>query len=349
MNVTDRPDVSLEKLQNMIENSIRGFKMFNILKTSIEIGIFDILSNPMSCKELSGKLGIEPILVHYLLEILVKTGLVEKKGDLYGDTQLSNVYLNSESNYKRIKCILSLQDSLDLWNNLDNTLKGKIARKDEVFFTPIIQVMAEDCLSGELQDTVEFIADYDEFKLSKTLLDLAGGHGMYSIALSEVNPYLQCYVFDLPGVLNETQKFIEKYNSRVKTIPGNFYTDDFGGKYDIIFSSYNPGGKNPEIAKKVYNSLNLNGLFINKQYFPQEVDESLGDLLDNMEWNFTKFEKSRKKNEKYSFAGDLSLKKYLKFLENLGFSIKRVYPINHFSNSFGSKSEDTIIIAKKVK
>jgi len=55
----------------------------------------------------------------------------------------------------------------------------------------------------------------------------------------------------------------------MRTIPGNFYTDDFVGSYDIIFSSYNPGGKNPQITKKVYNSLNLDGLFLNKQYFPE--------------------------------------------------------------------------------
>jgi len=39
----------------------------------------------------------------------------------------------------------------------------------------------------------------------------------------------------------------------MRTIPGNFYTDDFVGSYDIIFSSYNPGGKTPKSPKRFIN------------------------------------------------------------------------------------------------
>ena len=340
MNIMDSPDVSAEKLQSTVENAVNGLKVFNLLKTSIELGIFDFLDKEMTCEQLSEKLGIEPILVHYILESLVNLGLTEKVGITYKNTHVSEMYLNSSSDYKRTDCILSLEEDISLWNDLDRTLKGKISKKDGAFFSRIVQVMAEDCLSGELQGTVKLIASYDEFKGSKTLLDLAGGHGMYSIAFSQLNPNLQCYVFDLPAVLNETHKFIEKYKSPVQTIPGNFYTDDLGNNYDVIFSSYNPGGKNPKIAEKVYNALNLNGLFVNKQYFPGESEVSLGDILDNLEWNFTNFGKSNKAARRFTFKNDLSLDKYLEFLENLGFLIMGVYPINHLNISFGTTSED---------
>ncbi len=349
MNITERPGTSLEGLQCTVENAANGLKIFNILKTSIEMGIFDILNQEATCKQLSEKLEIEPVLTYYLLEILIKLGLIEKEEENYKNTPVSRTYLNSESDYKRINCILSMKEPLNLWNNLNHTLKGKIAKKDENFFQFIIQVMAEDALCGELQDTVELVSRYDEFKNAKTLLDLAGGHGMYSIAFNQINPDLQCYVFDLLDVLLETQKYIEKYNSSVQTIPGNFYTDDFGGNYDIIFSSYNPGGKNPEIAEKVYSSLTHGGLFITKQYFPEDGSNSLGDLLDNMEWNFTNFEKSSKANERFTFKGDLTFEKYLLFLEDLGFSIMDVHRIDHFNTSFGNKAQDKMVIAKKVR
>lgn len=347
--INNSPNVSAEKLQSTVECAVNGLKIFNLLKTSIELGIFDFLDKEVTCEQLSQELGIEPILVHYILEILVKLGLTEKVGGAYKNTRASGLYLNSSSEYTRINCILSLEEDLSLWHNLNSTLRGKISNKDESFFPRIVQVMAEDCLSGELQETVKLIASYDEFKNSKTCLDLAGGHGLYSIAFNRLNPDMDCSVFDLPAVLNETNKFIEKYKSDVQTIPGNFYTDDFGGKYDMIFSSYNPSGKNPKIAEKVYNSLNLNGLFVNKQYFPEEGRSSLGDLLDNLEWNFTNFGKSNKAAKRFTFVDDLSLDEYLNFLEDLGFLILDVYPINHINISFGTRSEDKVIVAKKVR
>jgi len=35
----------------------------------------------MSCEQVSNKLGVEPILTYYLLEILAKLGLMDKQGN----------------------------------------------------------------------------------------------------------------------------------------------------------------------------------------------------------------------------------------------------------------------------
>lgn len=110
--------------------------------------------------------------------------------------------------------------------------------------------MAEDAVSGELQETLNIVNNYDEFRNSKTLLDIGGGHGLYSIGFKKLNPNLKAFVFDFPDVLNETKKFCDKFNSDINLISGNFYEDDLEGSYDIIFSSYNPGGKNAKIAEK---------------------------------------------------------------------------------------------------
>lgn len=101
--------------------------------------------------------------------------------------------------------------------------------------------------------------------------------------------------------------------------------------------------------KKIYNSLNMNGLFINKQYFPTKTELNLNDILNNLEWNFTNFDKSNKGKVRYTFKNDLSYDSYLKNLENLGFDILDIFPINHHNASFGTTAEDKIIIAKKVR
>lgn len=349
MNIKKSPDVSVEYLHRIIENSLNGLKLYNILKTSIKLGMFDFLERKMSCEQLSEKIGIKPTMTNYLLEVLLNLNLVKKSGTFYENTESSNLYLNSGSDFNKLRYISALEENVILWNDLENSINGHIKRKEEAIFPKVIQRMAEDCLCGELQETVELLANYDEFKNAETLLDLAGGHGMYPIAFNQINPNLQCYVFDLLDVLEETKKFIKKYDSSVQTIPGNFYVDDFGGNYDVIFTSYNPGGKNPKIAEKIYDSLNMGGLFINKQYFPEDRPGSLEDLLDDIEWNFTNFEKSNKTSRKFTFKGDLFFDEYIEFLEDLGFDVVDVHPITRFNTPFGRISRDKILITKKVR
>ncbi|MDK2790107.1 MAG: hypothetical protein PWP15_614 [Methanothermococcus sp.] len=115
--------------------------------------------------------------------------------------------------------------------------------------------------------------------------------------------------------------------------------------YDIIFTSYNPGGKNPKIAKKVYNALNNGGLFINKQFFP-EKEECIEDCLNNMEWNFSKPKGLEKEKVRFTFKEDLNLDSYLKYLKYLGFEILEVADIPELLG-FKNNSPAKMIVAKK--
>jgi len=138
MNILDRPEIPYENLQIVVENAFNGLKTFNILKSSVEMGVFDNLTSPTTSEELSHKLDIEPIFSYYILEALFRMGLIEKENDLYRNSKLSGLYLNSNSKYNRIKCILSLDENVNLWNNLTDTLKGDLSKRDESFFPFII-------------------------------------------------------------------------------------------------------------------------------------------------------------------------------------------------------------------
>lgn len=106
--------------------------------------------------------------------------------------------------------------------------------------------MAESAKCGALQETVRVVLENVDFKKVRRLLDLGGGHGLYSIAFAKKNEDIQAFVFDLPPVTEKTKQFIEKYNvSNVNLIPGDFFKDEIGNNYDLIFSSFNPRRKSP--------------------------------------------------------------------------------------------------------
>jgi hypothetical protein len=350
MELPKRPDVPYKELEDIFENSLSQLKIFHILKSSIDLKLYDYLKDYNSFEEISEIINIKPILTYYILEILITLRLIEKKDELYRNSEISNLYLNNESIYCITKGFVLTADKVDMWENLTNTMKGDIKRNDDDHFPLIIQVMGENTISGDLYDVVDLISNLSEFKYSKRFLEIGGGHGFYTIALNHIKPDLESFVFDLPNVIMETKKYIEKYNSKIKTIAGNFYTDSFGKNFDIIFSSYNPSGKNPDIAKKVHESLNIGGLFITKQNFPNEKEgDNLEELLSNFEWNLTSLTKSKKGKRTFTFNKDLFFKDYLLFLENLGFEILSVYNVIDLSPLAIATINDKIVVAKKIE
>ncbi|ACV24231.1 methyltransferase [Methanocaldococcus fervens] len=348
------PEKSPEGILNLFDEIYSQARIFYLLKAALDLNLFEYLSDYRSAEDLAEILGANLILTEYMLKILDELGLVESKivdGKVYyKNADITNIYLKKDSYYNIINPVYSYFDNIKNWENLVNILKNKENCQNidvNNFFPNVIKRMADECKCWELQKVLNYIAKYEEFKNAKKLLDLAGGHGLYAIGFSMLNKNLKCYVFDLPKVVEETKKFIEKYDAKnVFTIAGDFYKDDIGEGYDIIFTSYNPGGKNPKIAEKVYNALNKGGLFINKQFFP-EREEGIKDYINNMEWNFSKPKGLEKDRLRFTFKGDLNFNDYLKYLENLGFKILEVVDIPELLG-FECSGNAKMIIAKKL-
>ena len=100
----------------------------------------------------------------------------------------------------------------------------------------------------------------------RSLLDVAGGSGVYSILFCRQLPQLKATIFELPPILQRARQIIarEGMTERVSTREGNYFTDDFGSGWDAIllsnmlqtegrqtchmvlkkaFAALNPGGK----------------------------------------------------------------------------------------------------------
>jgi cyclopropane fatty-acyl-phospholipid synthase-like methyltransferase len=76
---------------------------------------------------------------------------------------------------------------------------------------------------------------------ARTMLDIGGGSGAYSIAFAEANPQLTTVVFDLPHVLPLAEGYIRQagLGTRITTFAGDLRTHDFSGigTFDIVLLS----------------------------------------------------------------------------------------------------------------
>lgn len=207
----NEPAVSAKSLYSILNNCSKSFKTFCILYTAMNIRMFDNLATPKTEKELCKNLGIDPDLTHNICKVLTDIGLIEKKNGFYKNTEISNLYLRTDSPLSQYQVLKNLKKGFQLWEKLEDILKnGPVRINEEKFFEDFIHSHASEALCRELQRTVNIIAEIPEFKRAKKLLDLGGGHGLYAIAFTKLNPNLKACIYDFPDVIEDTKTYIKK-------------------------------------------------------------------------------------------------------------------------------------------
>jgi SAM-dependent methyltransferase len=268
-------------------------------------------------------------------------------GAVYLVSELSATYLLESSPFSQQHYLAERLRNVERWSRLTQIMKqGPDIVEKGPFFGEVVHCMAENARCGLLQETVRVVQENVDFTNVKNLLDLGGGHGLYAIAFTKLNENLQAFVFDLPPVTKETRYFIEKYGaSRVDIIPGDFFKDEIGSEYDLIFSSFNPGGKVPALIPKIADALKPGGVFVTRQIPDEETKSS---PLLNLDWNLWTFEDVKKGGSGYSFENSVPFNRYIDMLDSYGLEVFRALDMKDGSRIvFAWKTEKNSVEAEK--
>lgn len=360
VDLMQKPEIDADRFFKLFDSSVQGLRQCRLISAAFELGVFKALEVPLSAGALAEKIGCDPALMPHFCEALHSLGLLdrfeegiseekenaqiavkgtgeaegkEKPGDEPGDrikndgavyfvSELSATYLPGNSPFSQKHYLAERIRNVERWSRLPQIMRqGPDIVEKGPFFGEVVHCMAENARCGLLQETVRVVMENVDFTNVKKFLDLGGGHGLYSIALTSLNENLQAFVFDLPPVTRETRYFIDKYGaSRVDIIPGDFFKDDIGSDYDVIFSSFNPGGKVPSLIPKIAAALKPEGVFITRQV----PDESMkSSPLMSLDWNLWTFEDVKKGSSGYSFENSVLFSEYIDMLGNHGLEVFR--------------------------
>jgi precorrin-6B methylase 2 len=366
IDLMQKPEVDPDLLFKLLDSSIQGLRECRLIATAFELGVFEALKTPLSAGTLAEKLGCDAVLMPHFCEALHSLGLLdrfeegvheEKSGSqsleqggltfekgceeipdngiknggfVYMVSELSATYLLKDSPFSQQHCLSERLRNGDLWARLPQIMKkGPEIFEKGPFFGEVIQCMAENARCGMLQETVRIVMENVDFGNVKKMLDLGGGHGLYAIAFAKLNENMQAYVFDLPPVTEKTKQFIEKYEaSNVDVIPGDFFKDEIGSEYDLIFSSFNPGGKVPSLIPKIADALSSGGIFVTRQVPDEKIKSS---SLVSLDWNLWTFEDVKKGGSGYSFENSISFSEYIKILGSYGLEVFQTLDIEEAS------------------
>jgi len=215
-------------------------KLFEIVKVSVDLGIYTRIASPLTAQRLSQLLGIDEYFLTFLLETLRQTGLVERvQGDhdswAYQNTPVAQQYLSQESPLYLGKERFQEDEPGKL---LEHFVKegpfNEVISND--YWTPeLIKKLEAAALLGGVQSAVKHV----NLAGRTRLLDIGGGHGLYSIFFTKKHPKLRACVLDLPQVIKVTKENIKRFHAAksVRAIAGDYHTFSTTEQFDAVFLS----------------------------------------------------------------------------------------------------------------
>lgn len=171
------PAESPEKIDKIMLDTYFGAQKFYLLKTAIELKIFDYLSDSKTSKDLSSILDLDPVLTELMLKALYELGIISiasKNGEThYINTFASDNYLKMDSSYSKSPSISASFESIDKWANLSEIMRGsKNEVMENAFFPEIIKEWQTTANVGNFKKLLNTYPNFQNLNLQKNFLML---------------------------------------------------------------------------------------------------------------------------------------------------------------------------------
>lgn len=261
-----------------IDGIIEGHQRYQVLLAALDLGLFTFLDRKGlgTYNEIAEGIGINGMFARDFLNALIEAGLITLDGKQYRNTPAATDFLLPGGPFYQGDMIRSAATNSS-WSDLCSALtrtepahgKGNTAAGPDATF---IAALGQKAMRGELQDVTQAIVRWRGFGKARRVLDVGGGHGLYTIALCQANPGLRGVVLDQAGVVDSAKCTIANHglSDRITVEIGDVCADSLGTDYDIVVIShllYKFRRNLAPIFDAVHASLNLGGLFVSNHWF----------------------------------------------------------------------------------
>ena len=226
-------------------DAFTGLVAARALITATEFGLFDSLQQePAGATALAQRIGLDPIGTEALLSALQVLGYVERGEDgAYRNTEVSEKKLVSSAP-ESISAFVGAQSDLH-WRVLD-LLPGAV-RDGEVY--AMHEERQDDAPSWEAYMRGLFQISRRDHAIDaklvplespRRLVDVAGGHGGFAIAMCRRFPELRATIVDLPPSAAVGRKIVaeEGFADRIEFREGDVFEIGIGEDVDVV-STFN--------------------------------------------------------------------------------------------------------------
>lgn len=234
------PTVDTIRLQNLA----LAYQQSAALFAAIELGVFTaIAQGATTIDAIAERLDLARHQVDRLVTVLTAMALLRKSGEIYANAEDVERFLVQGSPRYAGAWMLFTRPQWNDWGQLADRLRVKQERRlggYENFTVEDARAYHAATNSIGMGAARRFLKQVD-LAGRKTLLDLGGGPGAYSIEAAKAHPGLQAIVFDLPPVAVVAREYIARHDvaDRVSAMAGDFTSDDFPQGVDVVVMASN--------------------------------------------------------------------------------------------------------------
>lgn len=259
------------KLPTPLVETFWGAALGTTVIAGTRLGVFESLTKgDKTALEVAKDTGCDAQAMETLLNALNGFGYLKRCNGHYLLTKKAGKWLTEESSSTMYDAILFMGEVLDALKDIETVIKsGKAKNFHNLNKTPEFWEHYTRGLATFARFAgPEIVRKVSLEKKPARLLDVGGGHGIYSIAFCRKYQKLQAEVLDLPAAVEHGKRIVNEqgFEDRVRFREGNFRVTEWGEGYDLVllFNIIHTVSiaEAPELLVRAYQSLKPGGTIV---------------------------------------------------------------------------------------
>ena len=265
--------------------SLTGYQQSAAMKAAIELDLFTAIGQGATTPAALAKATkASERGLRMLCDRLVVDRFLRKEGDGYALSPTASMFLDQRSGAYVGGAIAFLTSPtiIEAFSRLtDAVRRGGTALDQEGTVAPDASVWVDFArsmkgLAGFTAELVGNLLDVDRADRPWKVLDVAAGHGMFGITLARRNPRVEVVALDWGAVLAVAEENAREAGvaGRVRLLPGDAFTTDFGRGYDVVllpnFLHHFDARTCEQFLRRVHAALAPGGRVVIPEFIPNE-------------------------------------------------------------------------------
>lgn len=255
-----------------------------LLSVALELELFTRISKGATdVEKISKESGIDIKLLQMMVNSFRAIGLIQEKAGKFSNSPEAERYLvKSSGEYMGDFAIIIGRDYYDIWKSFKEVMiTGKPVRDDRVvrLSDPRYAEVHMKAMSDLSKQPAKALANQAGLAGKKSLLEVGGGLGTYSIAMKRKNPSLKAVIFDSPFCCDFAERNISSQGMKgITTQGGDHEKGTIPSGHDVIMLTHVLQSIKPQkceaLLRKVHDSLPKGGVVIVNEFLLEKEGSS---------------------------------------------------------------------------